>query len=134
MDSNSVKQNIRKVRKDMGLTQKEMADKLGISRTAYRNLEKGETKVYSNHISKMAELAGKAEEEVVLGYTPRQADAEQLREIQNYEERLNTLTEYYETRISDLNEKLKDREKLIESLQNNVKTLQSMVDLLSRQN
>ncbi|MCQ2173576.1 MAG: helix-turn-helix domain-containing protein [Bacteroidales bacterium] len=133
MDSNSVKQNIRKVRKDMGLTQKEMADKLGISRTAYRNLEKGETKVYSNHISRMAELSGKAEEEVVLGYTPRQADEDTLREIQNYEEKISSLTEYYESRISDLNEKLKDREKLIESLQNNVRTLQSMVDLMSRQ-
>lgn len=132
MDSDSVKKNIQKVRKEMGLTQKEMAEKLGISRTAYRNLEKGETRVYSDHISKMAELAGKQEEEVVLGFSPERFEDGQLREISNYEERLQALRDDYENKLSDLREKIRIKEELIDSLQSNVRTLTSMVELLRK--
>lgn len=132
MDSDSVKKNIQKVRKEMGLTQKEMAEKLGISRTAYRNLEKGETRVYSDHITKMAELAGKEEEEVVLGFTPSQYDEDQLREISNYEQRLQALRDDYENKLSDLRDKLRSKDELIASLQSNVRALESMVDLLRK--
>lgn len=132
MDSDSVKRNIQKVRKEMGLTQKEMAEKLGISRTAYRNLEKGETKVYSDHITKMAELAGKGEEEVVLGFTPSQYDEDQLREISNYEQRIEALRDDYENKLADLREKLRAKDELISSLQSNVRALESMVDLLRK--
>ena len=41
MDNNSIKENIRKIRKSKGLTQEEMAHRMGISLTAYRDLEKG---------------------------------------------------------------------------------------------
>lgn len=132
MDRKTVKQNIQKVRKGLGYTQQEMAEKLGISRTAYRNLEKGETKVYSDHISKMAEISGKAEEEVVLGYDPAREGELKLLEIANYEERLRTIKNDYEKRIEILNDKIKSQQDLIESLQSNVKVLRSMVDLLKR--
>ena len=41
MDNTSIKNNIRKIRKARKFTQEEMAHKLGISVTAYRDFEKG---------------------------------------------------------------------------------------------
>lgn len=43
MDNNSIKDNIRRIRKSRKLTQEDMAHKLGISLTAYRDLERGNT-------------------------------------------------------------------------------------------
>ena len=132
MDSSSVKKNILKTRKDLGLTQKEMADKLGISRTAYRNLEKGETKVYSSHISAMARLSGKNEEELVLGYIPRASEEQHLREMDNLAERMKTMQEQYEARIQGLLAKLAEKDDLIEFLKSNIRSQQSMLDYLSK--
>lgn len=132
MDSSSVKKNILKTRKDLGLTQKEMADKLGISRTAYRNLEKGETKVYSSHISAMARLSGKNEEELVLGYVPRASEEQHLKEMDNLAERMKTMQEQYEARIQDLLAKLAEKDDLIEFLKSNIRSQQSMLDYLSK--
>lgn len=132
MDSSSVKKNILKTRKDLGLTQKEMADKLGISRTAYRNLEKGETRVYSSHISAMARLSGKNEEELVLGYVPRASEEQHLREMDNLAERMKTMQEQYEARIQDLLAKLAEKDDLIEFLKSNIRSQQSMLDYLSK--
>ena len=132
MDTSSVKKNILKTRKDLGLTQKEMADKLGISRTAYRNFEKGETKVYSDHISEMARLSGKKEEELVLGYIPRESEEKHLREINDLSEQIRTMREQYEARISDLLAKLAEKDELIEFLKSNIRSQQSMLDYLSK--
>lgn len=70
MTPEKIKANIRKVRYEMHLTQQETADRIGISRTAYRNLENGDTRIFSDHITSLARLSGKSEEEIVLGYNP----------------------------------------------------------------
>lgn len=132
MDSTSVKKNILKTRKDLGLTQKEMADKLGISRTAYRNLEKGETKVYSNHISAMARLSGKKEEELVLGYVPKESEEQHLKEMNNLATQMKIMQEQYEARIQELLAKLAEKDELIEFLKSNIRSQQSMLDYLSK--
>lgn len=75
MDNNSVKANIKKFRKTHQLTQSEMADKLGISRTAYRNIENGETRLISDSITKIADILDICSEELVLGYMPDREDA-----------------------------------------------------------
>ena len=59
MDNNSIKENIRKIRKSKGLTQEEMAHRMGISLTAYRDLEKGATGIVNSNISKIAEITGR---------------------------------------------------------------------------
>lgn len=68
MDNNSVKENIIRRRKGLKLSQQDMADKIGMSRTAYRNIEKGETKLLSENVAKIAEALEMDAEELVLGY------------------------------------------------------------------
>ena len=51
-----------------------MAHQLGISLTAYRDLEKGATAMINSNLPKIAEITGTALEELLLGYTPEPSD------------------------------------------------------------
>lgn len=98
MDNISIKEHIRKSRKESGMTQEEMAHRLDISLTAYRDLEKGSTSIINSNIQKIAEITGKTTEELLLGYRPAQTD-DRLEDVQaEYGKRINTLI----TRVSDL--------------------------------
>lgn len=70
MNNDTVKDNIRTFRKYHNVTQAEMADKLGMSRTAYRNLESGETRLLNENLDRIAEILNIGTEELVLGYHP----------------------------------------------------------------
>lgn len=74
MDNFSIKNNICKFRKRKSMTQEEMANLLGISLTAYRELERGGTSVMNPHIMNMARLTEATTEEIVLGYKPSQIE------------------------------------------------------------
>ena len=71
MDKN-ICDNIRSAREEVGLTQEEMSEKINISRTAYRNIESGKTKMVSDRLTSIAEVTGKTTDELVLGYAPQQ--------------------------------------------------------------
>ena len=70
MDNTSIKNNIRNKRKEKKFTQEEIAHKLGISLTAYRDFEKGGTSIVNGNIMKLADLLETTTEELVLGYVP----------------------------------------------------------------
>ncbi len=78
MDNNSIKDNIRRIRKSRKLTQEDMAHKLGISLTAYRDLERGNTSVMNGNVMRIASLLDTSTEEIVLGYRPSQMAGEAL--------------------------------------------------------
>ena len=95
------------------MTQEEMSGLLGISLTAYRELEKGSTNVVSQHIITMAELTNSSSEEIVLGYKPSQIDNSvrlQERE-QEFTSRITTL----EKRICELETMVKVMTETIDS-------------------
>lgn len=134
MDNDSVKDNIRNFRKIYKLTQSEMADKLGISRTAYRNIESGETRLISENVSRIADILHIRTEDLVLGYSPEPGQKEknrrpgsisaQLAEIKRAHEketeemsseiiRLKKDLQYLTRRIEDLEELLKTKDEII---------------------
>ena len=78
MDNNSIKENIRRIRKNRRLTQEDMAHKLGISITAYRDLERGSTAIMNSNIDRIAEHLDTSSEEIVLGYRPIQMNGQKL--------------------------------------------------------
>ena len=134
MDNDSVKDNIRNFRKIYKLTQSEMADKLGISRTAYRNIESGETRLISENVSRIADILHIRTEDLVLGYSPEPGQKEknrgpgnvsaQLAEMKRAHEketeemsseiiRLKKDLQYLTRRIEDLEELLKTKDEII---------------------
>lgn len=51
-------QTIRKRRKELGISQKEMADKLGVGRQQYSNLETGRTELSMQRLQTIKEILG----------------------------------------------------------------------------
>jgi transcriptional regulator with XRE-family HTH domain len=73
MDNDSIKDNLYRLRKRLDMTQQQMADKIGISRNAYADLESGVTRILNEKIESVARLADVSVEELCLGYKPRTA-------------------------------------------------------------
>ena len=122
MDNSSIKDNIRKVRKARKLTQEELADRLDISLTAYRDLEKGNTNIVNNNVIRLAELLDTTAEELVLGYRPVQAPGKLQEDVRTeYGGKIDTM----ERRIADL-------EKLVRSLEETIATKNEIIALLKK--
>ena len=125
MDNSSIKNNIRKIRKARKLTQEEMALRLGISLTAYRDFEKGSTSILNGNLHKIASLLDTPAEEIVLGYRPSQIEGSNLQQVQaEYSGRIDTL----ERRIRDLEKLVESHEEVISSKNEIIAMLKKRLD------
>lgn len=88
MNKDRFRLNVISVRHSLNLTQVQMAQKLGISRQAYINLENGKTAIINKQIIKMAECCDIPEEKIMFGYGP-----EEDKGISSHKEKLAFLTE-----------------------------------------
>jgi transcriptional regulator with XRE-family HTH domain len=122
MDNSSIKDNIRKIRKARRLTQEEMALQLGMSLTAYRDLEKGSTSILNSNLHKIASLLDTPTEEIVLGYRPSQMEGADLKEVQ----------QEYSDRISVLERRIGDLEKLTHSLEETIRSKNEIISMLKK--
>ena len=120
MDNTTIKDNIRKKRKASRLTQEEIASKLDISLTAYRDLEKGSTNIVNANVMKIAQLLDTSTEELVLGYRPVQTPVKLLEDMRSE----------YGGRISAMQRRITDLEKLVESLQETINTKNEIITML----
>lgn len=117
-----VKDNIRTLRKARNITQEEMALKMGISLTAYRDLEKGRTAIINSNISKIADILEISVEEIILGYIPVKGDGKELEDVRaRYGGQITNL----ETRVSDL-------ENLVESLYETIRSKDEIITMLKK--
>ena len=122
MDNTSIKDNIRRIRKEHGLTQEEMAHKLGISLTAYRDLEKGNTNIVNCNVNRLAHLLDTSTEELVLGYRPVRIPEENLREMK----------EEYAGRIAELEKEVEYLRKLVKSQEEIIETKNQIIEMLRK--
>lgn len=122
MDDISIKDNIRKLRKERKLTQEKMAHQLGISLTAYRDLERGNTSIMNENIVRLAELLSTSAEEIVLGYRPVQATGQTLEQMESE----------YQGKVGILERRITDLEKLVRSLEENIETKNEIIQMLKK--
>ena len=120
MDNSTIKDNIRRMRKASRLTQEEMANKLDISLTAYRDLEKGSTNIVNANVMKIAQLLDTSTEELVLGYRPVQTPVKILEDMRSE----------YGGRISTMERRITDLEKLVQTLEETIKTKNEIIIML----
>ena len=122
MDNTSIKNNIRKTRKSRKITQEEMAHRLGMSVTAYRDFEKGSTAIVNGTVIKLADILETSTEELVLGYRPAQAEGRNLEEMhKEYSGKIQVL----DTRISDL-------ENMVETLRETISSKNEIIKMLKK--
>ena len=133
MDNGSVKKNISRIRKASGISQTEMAERLGISRTAYRNLESGDTKLISENVDRIAAVLEKTPEELVLGYAPSARDSMRVNDIQKENaQRQKELVARYDSEIKRLQEQIRTLRECIDALQETVRTKDEVILMLKR--
>ena len=76
MDEITIRENLKKARISSGLTQSEMAERIGISVTAYQKIESGRTRILNPNFSKCADILGVSLSELVNGFVAvRDAEA-----------------------------------------------------------
>jgi transcriptional regulator with XRE-family HTH domain len=118
MDNNSIKDNIRRIRKTRKLTQEDVALRLGISLTAYRDLERGNTSIVNGNLSRLAEEFETSPEELVLGYKPSKHAAKTLEDV----------TGQYKSKVSLLEKQVKDLEKLVRTLEETIASKNEIIE------
>ena len=122
MDNISIKNNIMKIRKARKITQENMALSLGISLTAYRDLEKGNTNIVNCNVIRLAHLLDTSTEELVLGYRPVRIPEENLREMK----------EEYAGRIAELEKEVEYLRKLVKSQEEIIETKNQIIEMLRK--
>ena len=128
MSNEDIKNNIAEVRNSLGLTQAEMAHKIGISRQAYINLEHGKTSVINKQITAMAKKCDLPEEKILFGYSIEEVSSSMLKENEVYREQMNTLLSPKDEEIEVLRDKLDILTQLIFSERQTVKTQIQLID------
>lgn len=135
MNNDSVKDNIRNFRKNQNLTQSEMADKLGISRTAYRNIENGETRLISDNVGKIAEILKMDTAELVLGYLPDKGETDDSGDGKLMEEvtrRHADETARLSSQIANLKTEISSLRGYIETLKELIRTKDEIIAMLKK--
>ena len=118
MDNNSIKDNIRRIRKNRKLTQEDVAHRLGISLTAYRDLERGSTSMVNGNICRLAEEFETSPEELVLGYKPSQQASRALEEVRGK----------YQSRVTLLEKQVEDLERLVKTLEETIASKNEIIE------
>lgn len=134
MDNISVKKNITAIRKQLGLTQQEMADRMGISRNAYRRIESGETALVNDYLLRIASILDKTADELVLGYTPPENYGRTLEDLREkyYQEGIEKEKKSREA-IASLQQTVMAQEKRIALLEDLVKTKEEIIVMLKKE-
>ena len=122
MDNISIKDNIRKVRQRRRLTQEEMAHRLNISITAYRDLEKGKTSILNSYVGQIADVFDTSAEELVLGYRPTQMGGQDVKDVR----------EEYQGKVCNLERRIQDLEKVIRLLEENIESKKQIISMLQK--
>ena len=122
MDNSSIKSNIHKFRKKHKYTQEEIANMIGISVTAYRELERGGTSIVNPNIVRMAELLETTTEELVLGYCP----------AESVDNRMEEARAEYGNKVKNLEKRVESLEKLILSLEETIASKNEIISMLKK--
>lgn len=106
MSRDKAHDNIRRIRKSLGLSQAAMAEELGIGRTAYINFETGRTLLYSRNLVKFSAYTGISESSIIGSEFREDSEGSLLRDEGGEQLRMKAVREDYEKRIAELQEKL----------------------------
>lgn len=130
MDEKTIKTNIYRRRKTLSISQTEMADRLGMDRNTYRNIESGCTRIFNCHLEEIARVLNISSEELVLGY--RIGDPECDPGLQDgrirYDAEIEILKREYAGRLAEADEKIRTLEKRISELE---EILQDKCEIIS---
>lgn len=118
----------------MNLTQEAMADLCGISISNYVRIESGPARLISKSLEQIAEAAHVPLETLLAGDQRGSVGDLLSEERALYQHSCTQLTEQYESRIHELQEKVSLQEELIASFRTTITTQSEMIEMLKKQN
>lgn len=118
----------------MNLTQEAMADLCGISISNYVRIESGPARLISKSLEQIAEATHVPLETLLAGDQSGSVGDLLSEERALYQHSCTQLTEQYESRIHDLQEKISLQEELIASFRTTITTQSEMIEMLKKQN
>lgn len=128
MDDSAVKARIKARREALDITQEDMAERLGIVRNTYANIEKpfgkkGATRLSCQYLPDIANELQISEEELILGFIPcHPGDTDSLEDAKaGYLAKEKSIRDEYERT-------LKDRDRLIAAYEANIRSLNKLID------
>lgn len=130
IDDSSIKHTIYFRRRMLGISQDEMASRLGIDRNTYGNLETGKTRIINRHMHAIAEQLGSSLEELLLGYQPVDPETIMHEGDLTYDVKVQTLITGYETQLEADAVRIEQQRKRIVELE---AALQDKTDLITFQ-
>ena len=117
MDNITISENIERLKEKAGVTQEELADRAGISRTSLQNILSAKVNLFNRHLPAIAEALGVSLEKLMLGYEPCDPDDGLLRSEVDHQTQLHELAEDYQKRLDELQRRFD----LLEALSENQK-------------
>ena len=121
MDNEDLKRNIEKLREEKNITQDQMADRIGVVRNTYRNIEKGKTRLISEHLPRIARTLETTPEALLIGYQPDRDAQRHGRELkEEFERRAAFEREEYEKELAE-------RDKTIEILRDRLRRTEELL-------
>lgn len=133
MDDNSIKEIIALLREKKGLSQTELANRIGIDRNTYRNLEKGDTRILSPHIEAIAKELGTTTEHLLLGTDLEEERKLSLNDIDAREtELVSIVRNMYSEKISMLEKEVADLKELVEILKSRIYDKDLIISMLRK--
>lgn len=137
MNTELLKRNIRKQRKVMGMTQEELARRIGISRQAYNNIEHGRTRLVNKKLGKIADQLCVSVDRLLLGYEPSPDTDSLKRELSEKNEKLaysERQCSEMQIRLDGMKQLLSQQTSYIESLKKIEMYQTAQIDRLMRDN
>ncbi len=122
----------RKARLDLRYSQEEIADRMGISRTAYVKLENGITRVISDSVLRFSSATGIPLRQIIDACYP-EGDGSRLREEADTEARIKALRDEYEDRLERKSSEIEGLKAVVSAQQRTIDAQQGMLDMYARQ-
>ena len=134
MDEITIRENLRKSRITSGMTQSEIAERIGISVTAYQKIESGRTRILNSNFSKCAGVLGVSLSELVNGFVPvRDAEAVIADVRESYGLKMRVQESGYLNELQSKDREIKRLQDIIKDKEDTVATQKLLIDqLLSR--
>jgi len=113
MNDSTIKDNLARMRQELGYTKTRMADELHMSLNGYVMLENGKTRMLSEHIYDFADVAKVSVAELVNGFEPVSSVESGLDDVKtSYDKKFRSMEDSYVKEIMVLQaqvERLKDK-------------------------
>lgn len=144
MDNQSIKGNIRAKRKEVGISQETMAERLCIANSTYWEIESGSTVLLNQSIERIAGILGCSVAELVCGREINET-GELLREEQEgyrtreadrkaeFESRLKSMEEEKDRRIAEMSREVETKNEMIELLKRNLEDKEIIIRMKDKE-